>query len=74
LSGPSPDTDRIADYLEAAQKFAEGRVRYARAWQMAYFRTKDSFAANQIATEQTKDELTILKALYKIAEERMVRE
>lgn len=74
MSGPSLDTDRVADYLDAAANLAEGRVRYSQQWQLAYARTKSDWTATQIAIEETKDELTILKALFKIAEERMVRE
>jgi hypothetical protein len=74
MSGPSLDTDRIQDYLEASQAVAVARVRFAQEYEIEYFRSKDGFMANQVAIEKTRDELTVLKARFKIAEERMVRE
>lgn len=63
--------DRIAAYFEAASAHRKARVRYSQHWQLAYHKTKDSWAANQIAIEATADELTLTAAHLKVAEKEL---
>ena len=66
--------DRIAAYFQAAEDHRKAKLRYSREWQLAYYASKDSWAANQVATEKTNAELVVTEAALKVAEKELDRD
>lgn len=53
---------------DVARELSNARVRYAMEWQFARAKCATDLAATHMATEKTKDEITILQARLKILE------